>query len=155
VTCKLRHITLSLQLNVQDSRKFTRWALKAERPYPNTDDKYPPDMCHLAWSDCPAYICGSPQFMEVFVMRLPASYCYFLLLWFKYFLRKKLQTPINAQRVFFVNYNTLLHVSTLHSALCTVHCTVNSTFSLNCIVQPSVTTTESFSLKMTQQGRNM
>jgi hypothetical protein len=28
-------------------------------------------------------------------------------------------------------------------------------FTLNCIVQPSVTTTESFSLKMTQQGRNM
>jgi hypothetical protein len=29
------------------------------------------------------------------------------------------------------------------------------TFSLNCIVQPSVTATESFSLKMTQRGRNM
>jgi hypothetical protein len=44
------------------------------------------------------------------------------------------------------------------NVLLTVHCavyTVNSTFSLNCIVQPSVTTTESFSLKMTQQGRNM
>jgi hypothetical protein len=38
---------------------------------------------------------------------------------------------------------------------CAAQCTVNSTFSLNCIVQPSVTTTESFSLKMTQQDRNM
>jgi hypothetical protein len=28
-------------------------------------------------------------------------------------------------------------------------------FSLSCIVQPRVTTTESFSLKMTQQSRNM
>jgi hypothetical protein len=95
---------------------------------------------------------------------------------------------------FFVNYNTLLHVSTLLGHLqgetfrcrytsfhytvkrvcavgcalrrlwrrelfvvsaCTAQCTVNSTFLLNCIVQPSVTTTESFSLKMTQQGRNM
>jgi hypothetical protein len=102
----------------------------------------------------------------------------------------------------FVNYNTLLHVSTLLGHLqgetfrchytrlhytvereCTVDCvlrrlwkrvrsvvpgckakttessrlqyTVSSTFSLNCIVQPSVTTTESFSLKITQQGRNM
>jgi hypothetical protein len=36
-----------------------------------------------------------------------------------------------------------------------VQCTVNSTFSLNCIVQPSVRTTESFSLRMTQQGRNI
>jgi hypothetical protein len=37
----------------------------------------------------------------------------------------------------------------------TPQCTVNSTFSLNCIVQRSVTTTEGFSLKMAQQGRNM
>jgi hypothetical protein len=37
----------------------------------------------------------------------------------------------------------------------TVHCTANSTFSLNCIVQHSVTTTEGFFLKITQQGRNM
>jgi hypothetical protein len=65
---------------------------------------------------------------------------------------------------FFVNYNTLLHVSTLLGHLqgetfrcryTRLHYTVNSTFSLNCIVQPSVMTTESFSLKMTQQGRNM
>jgi hypothetical protein len=80
----------------------------------------------------------------------------------------------------FVNYNTLLHVSTLlghlqgetfryrytmsrlvqaettkSSRLHKRRSAVNSTFSLNCIVQPSVTTTESFSLKMTQQGRNM
>jgi hypothetical protein len=33
--------------------------------------------------------------------------------------------------------------------------TVNSTFSINYIVQPSVTAAENFSLKMTQQGRNM
>jgi hypothetical protein len=89
---------------------------------------------------------------------------------------------------FFVNYNIVLHVSTLlghpqgetfrcrytrlHYTVerqCAVdcalrrprpqrvhkQCTVNSTFSLNCIVQPSVTTTEGFSLRMTQQGRNM
>jgi hypothetical protein len=33
--------------------------------------------------------------------------------------------------------------------------TVNSPFLLNCIVQPIVKTTESFSLKVTYQGRNM
>jgi hypothetical protein len=77
--------------------------------------------------------------------------------------------------IFFINCNTLLHVSTLLGHLqgetfrcpytwvhyrvereCAVDMrTVNSTFSLNSIVQPSVRTTESFSLKMTQQGRNM
>jgi hypothetical protein len=39
------------------------------------------------------------------------------------------------------------------NVLLTVHCAGYG--GLNCIVQPSVTTTESFSLKMTQQGRNM
>jgi exonuclease I len=84
--------------------------------------------------------------------------------------KKKHQIPTNVQRIFFVNYNTLLHVSTLlghlqveklsvvftlgctiqlsGNVLLTVHCAayggVNSLWSqLNCIVQPSVTTTES------------
>jgi hypothetical protein len=63
---------------------------------------------------------------------------------------------------FFIYCNTLLHVSTQTSGdhkeftpSKAANCTVNSTFSLNCIVQPSVRTTESFSLKMTQQGRKM
>jgi hypothetical protein len=64
----------------------------------------------------------------------------------------------------FINCNTLLHVSTLLGHLkgetfrcryTRLHYTVEREFSLNCIVQTSVTTTESFSLKMTQQGRNM
>jgi hypothetical protein len=40
---------------------------------------------------------------------------------------------------------------------CTIQLSENVllTFSPNCIVQPSVTTTENFSLKMTQQDRNM
>jgi hypothetical protein len=37
----------------------------------------------------------------------------------------------------------------------TMQYTVNSTFSLNCKVQPQCNGNEKFSLKMTQQGRNM
>jgi hypothetical protein len=61
---------------------------------------------------------------------------------------------------FMVNYNTLLHVSTLlgHLQGETFRCLytkLHYTVEREYIVQPSVTTTESFSLKMTQQGRNM
>jgi hypothetical protein len=81
---------------------------------------------------------------------------------------------------FFVNYNTLLHVSTLLGHLqgetfccrytrlhytvkrdCAVDCALlhlwrHEFFVVSaCIVQLSVMTMESFSLKMTQQGRNM
>jgi hypothetical protein len=81
-----------------------------------------------------------------------------------YIIQKTLNTN-KCTKSFFVNYNTLLHVSNLLGHLqgetfrchyIRLHCTlVNCTFALNFIVQPSVTTTESFSLKMTQQGRNM
>jgi hypothetical protein len=54
---------------------------------------------------------------------------------------------------FFINYNTLLHVSTLLGHLQGENFRCRYT-RLHCIVQPSVTTTESFSLKMIQQGRN-
>jgi hypothetical protein len=58
------------------------------------------------------------------------------------------------KELFFVNYNTLLHISTLLGQLQGETFRCRYTRLLNCIVQPSVTTTESFSLKMTQQGRN-
>jgi hypothetical protein len=81
---------------------------------------------------------------------------------------------------FFVNYTTLLHVSTLLGHLqgetfgfryTTLHYTVERECAVDCVLRrlwrrellvvsactavPSVTTTESFSLKMIQQGRNM
>jgi hypothetical protein len=103
-----------------------------------------------------------------------------------YYTKKKALNTNECTKRFFVNYNTLLDVSTLlghpqgesfrcrytrlHYTVereCAVDCALRRlwrrelfvvsacTSSLNCIVQPSVTTTEGFSLKMTQQGRNM
>jgi hypothetical protein len=84
---------------------------------------------------------------------------------------KKTLITKKCTKSFSINCNTLLHVSTLldHLQGETVRCrytmshytvervcaAVNCIVSLNCKVQTSVTTTESFSLKMTQQGRNM
>jgi hypothetical protein len=73
-----------------------------------------------------------------------------------YIIQKTLNTN-KCTKNFFVNYNTLLHVSTLlgHLRGETSRCRYTKLHSLNCIVQPSVTTTDSFPLKLTQQGRNM
>jgi hypothetical protein len=61
---------------------------------------------------------------------------------------------------FIINCNTLLQAWTLCGLVeftppKTTQYTVNSTFSLNCKVQPSCNDNKKFSLKMTQQGRNM
>jgi hypothetical protein len=88
-----------------------------------------------------------------------------------HYIRQKTLITNKCTKSFFVNYNTLLHVSTLLGHLqgetfrcrytrllytvereCAVDCAVHRTFSPICIVQPSVMTSESSSLKMTQQG---
>jgi hypothetical protein len=63
------------------------------------------------------------------------------------------QHTLRTQSTALTVYSTAL---TVYSTALTVYSayTVNSTFSLNCKVQPQCNGNENFSLKMTQRGRN-